>query len=205
MITTPSDNADNLMPPEPPRRDARPLTVDDFDHVIAVDPENVEAEETEHTVERILVRTPSSRDYFRVHPTATQVVKLIRLTGNRAFTLCGNNVTHSAARSYRIHLYVTYHSAQTGLWPILTPQHGEDYPSSKRAREIAADAITHWCAMQWDPSNGGRWKYRPFKLPGKPVWPTADLRALILRAFEHEAIRSDEDPRLAPLPNLLGD
>jgi hypothetical protein len=126
--------------PDAPPSAAR-LTADQFDQLIAIEPELIEAEEVD-TQDMPRVGKPRSQDFFRIHPTANCVVALLKLEDSGEYLLCRNTIEHSAVRPYRLYLCRT-RKGQLGLWPIPTPREGEDFPAAKSARAAASDAVLH--------------------------------------------------------------
>jgi hypothetical protein len=178
-----------------------PLRPEDFDRLIAVAPENIESEEVE-AQDLAKVGKPRAQDFFRVHPTESAVVPLVKMEDNGQFLLVSNRVEHSEVRSYRIHLFRTI-KGKLGLWPIATPRNGEDFAAARQARNIAADATQVWVAMKWVGGKGGTYKWKKYPtLTQEPQWPAASIRELIIQAFEGEYIASADDPRLAALPDV---
>lgn len=177
------------------------LSLEDFDRLLAVAPENIESEEHDPR-DLAHVGKPRAQDFFRVHPTISCVVSLVKLEDSGHYLLVANGVEHSEVRPYRLHLFRTI-KGKLGLWPIATPRNGEDFAAAKVQRNIAADATLAWVAMKWIGGKGGtyRWKTYPTLLQ-EPEWPATDIRELVLQAFEHQYIASADDPRLSALPNV---
>jgi hypothetical protein len=173
-----------------------------FDDLFTVPPEDLEVEERDGATDVPEVGAPGRQSYFRVHPTISHVVSLLKLENTGDYLLCGKSVKHSDICDYRIHL-VRIKDGKLKLWPIRLPKNGEDFPSARQARSIAADATTEWTSMMWRGGKKGSYKWRTFPtIAGKLVWPETDIRLLIAQAFEGATVTDPADPRVADLPTL---
>jgi hypothetical protein len=171
--------------------------------VYVIPPEEIEADE-EDAADFPVVAKPGRQAFFRVHPKATWDVPLLKFDSTREFYLCAREVKHPDIREHRLFLVRT-NDGKLLLWPIALSKHGEDYPSSRQQRAIAADAAETWTSMRWAGGKRGRYLSRKFpKHEQVVVWPE-DLRfhRNVLRAFMDHRIGQADDPRLATLPSGL--